>query len=52
MKHYSQKDGKVIVNLNHFRNGIQHIECDYLLGCDGFNSQTRKIMGIEMKGNQ
>lgn len=31
-------------------NGMQVLECDYVIGCDGSHSTVRKLLGVEMEG--
>lgn len=44
------EDGVLASLRNLDTGGVERIQADYLVGCDGFASTVRRVLGIEMRG--
>ena len=54
-KSLEQNDDGVSVVVEKSENGLMHLEtiyCDYVIGCDGAHSLTRKLVKAEFKGDR
>jgi 2-polyprenyl-6-methoxyphenol hydroxylase-like FAD-dependent oxidoreductase len=49
---FTQDASSVVAKVACENGNVEEVEADYLVGCDGYNSAVRGLLGIEVRGNK